>query len=112
MFDVDEKAVLPPRSSDEERDGASPIGFKPSGVARVEAITSHTTLRDRICIFSGIFLIAFAYSLDAVLRGTYQPLATSDFNSHSLLSTINVVKSVISVAVQVCGSFSGTKFHS
>ncbi|CAO2651732.1 Nn.00g000150.m01.CDS01 [Neocucurbitaria sp. VM-36] len=100
MFDVDEKAILPPRYRNEERDGQSPIGFKPSGVARVEVMTRHITFRDRFCIFFGIFLVAFAYGLDAVLRSTYQPLATSEFDSHALLSTINVVKGVVSVAVQ------------
>lgn len=104
MSEVDEKAILAPRYSAEERAGRTPIGFKSSGVARAEAIASHITFRNRVCIFVGIFLIAFAYSLDSILRSAYQASATSDLNSHALLSTINVVKAVISVAAQVRGS--------
>ncbi|KAH7402954.1 siderochrome-iron transporter Sit1 [Pyrenochaeta sp. MPI-SDFR-AT-0127] len=100
MSDGDEKAILPSRYSDTERDAGAPIGFKSSGVARVEAIAASINLRNRVCIFIGVFLVAFAYGLDAVLRFAYQPNATSDLNAHALLSTINVVKAVIAVVVQ------------
>ncbi|KAF1849554.1 siderochrome-iron transporter Sit1 [Cucurbitaria berberidis CBS 394.84] len=100
MSDDDEKVTIPPRCSDEERDGSSPIGFKSSGVARVEAIASHVTFANRVCIFLSIFLVAFAYSLDFVLRLSYSTTATSKLKGHALLSMVNVVKGVISVAAQ------------
>lgn len=101
MFDGDEKAILPPRYSDTEHEHGPPVGFKSSGVARVEAISASVGFWNRVCIFIGVFLVAFAYGLDAVLRFAYQPSATSDLDAHALLSTINVVKAVIAVVIQV-----------
>lgn len=42
------------------------------GVARIEAINAHLTLTNRICLFIGVFLIAYAYGLDGTVRYTYQ----------------------------------------
>ena len=101
MSDADEKDILPARHSAEDFAGRAPLGFKSSGVARAEAIAAHITFNNRVCIFLSIFLIAFAYCLDTILRNAYQASATSDLNMHALLSTVNVVKAVIAVAAQV-----------
>ena len=74
--------------------------LKSPGVARVQAISETLTLTDRIIIFCSVFLIAYVYGLDGTLRYTYQPYALSDFGAHSLSSTVNVVRSVISAAAQ------------
>lgn len=74
--------------------------IKSPGVARVEALSAAITRSDRIFIFLGVFLIAYAYGLDGTLRYTYQPYALASFNSHSLLSTINIIRSVIAAAAQ------------
>ncbi|PLB46205.1 putative siderochrome-iron transporter [Aspergillus steynii IBT 23096] len=71
-----------------------------SGVKRIEVISSQFRLVDRIFLFFGIFLMAYVYGLDGTVRYTYQPLATAGFGSHSLLATINVLRSVIAVAAQ------------
>lgn len=42
------------------------------GVRRIEIISSHIHLTDRIFLFSGIFLIAYVYGLDNQVRQTYQ----------------------------------------
>lgn len=42
------------------------------GVRRIEVISAHITLIDRIFLFIGVFLIAYVYSLDGTLRYTYQ----------------------------------------
>ena len=42
------------------------------GVHRIEVISAHITLIDRIFLFIGVFLIAYVYSLDGTLRYTYQ----------------------------------------
>ena len=42
------------------------------GVARIEAIRRNITLGDRIALFIGVFLIAYAYGLDGQIRNTYQ----------------------------------------
>ncbi|KAL2760198.1 hypothetical protein ACRALDRAFT_1059924 [Sodiomyces alcalophilus JCM 7366] len=73
---------------------------KSFGVARIEAITSVMTRFDRFFIFLGIFLVSYAYGLDGTLRYAYQPTATASFSSHSLLSTVNVLRSVIAAAAQ------------
>jgi SIT family siderophore-iron:H+ symporter-like MFS transporter len=78
---------------------------KSPGVARVEALAKVMTLGDRIAVFLGVFLIAYAYGLDGTVRGTYQPYATGSFGgegtgSHSLTSTINIIRAVVGAAVQ------------
>jgi len=47
-------------------DGMSP------GVARIAAINRNLTPADRIGVFIGVFLIAYAYGLDGTIRSTYQ----------------------------------------
>ena len=42
------------------------------GVARIEAIRRNITIGDRIALFIGVFLIAYAYGLDGQIRNTYQ----------------------------------------
>jgi MFS transporter, SIT family, siderophore-iron:H+ symporter len=49
-----------------------PNSTKSPGVQRIEAISLHFTLRDRICLFLSIFLLAYAYGLDGIIRYTYQ----------------------------------------
>lgn len=73
---------------------------KSAGVRRIEAITSVMTIYDRVFIFLGIFLVAYAYGLDGTLRYAYLPYATASFDNHSLLATINVVRAVIAAAAQ------------
>ncbi|KAK1764300.1 siderochrome-iron transporter [Phialemonium atrogriseum] len=79
---------------------ASIFGEKSPGVVRIEAISTVITRFDRIFIFIGVFIIAYAYGLDGTLRYTYQPYATSSFGSHSLLAAVNVLRSVIAAAAQ------------
>ncbi|KZT25185.1 siderochrome-iron transporter [Neolentinus lepideus HHB14362 ss-1] len=73
---------------------------KSPGVKRVEAIASTLTKLDLVVLFGGIFLIAYAYGLDQQTRSVYQTYATNSYSSHSLLSTLNVVKAVIAAAAQ------------
>ncbi|KAJ3528139.1 hypothetical protein NM208_g10346 [Fusarium decemcellulare] len=57
-------------------------------------------MKDRIFIFFGVFLIAYAYGLDGTVRYAYQPYATTEFNVHSLQSSVNTLRSVIAAAAQ------------
>lgn len=107
MSDVDEKAITSSphhNDSDNDNDRKTLIGAKSPGVSRIEAIAEHITLTNRIFIFFGVFLIAYAYGLDGTVRYTYQPIATSSMGGHSLLATINVVRAVIAAVAQVCAS--------
>ncbi|RCI10850.1 hypothetical protein L249_5199 [Ophiocordyceps polyrhachis-furcata BCC 54312] len=74
--------------------------FRPPGVARVDAAFARLTTLERIALFGGIFLVGCAYGLESQVRATYQPYATSSFSLHPYLSTINVLRSVVAVAVQ------------
>lgn len=56
----------------------------------------------RIMLFLSIFLVAYAYGLDGMVRYTYQASATSSYAQHSLLSTVNCIRSVIAAAGQIC----------
>ncbi|KAK0643402.1 major facilitator superfamily domain-containing protein [Cercophora newfieldiana] len=73
---------------------------KSPGVRQAEALSSVITTQDRAILFSAVFLVAFAYALDGVLRYTYQPLAAASFSQHSLLATINVLRAVVATAAQ------------
>lgn len=75
-------------------------GAKSPGVSRMETISSSLTPAERAMLFFGIFLVGYAYGLDGQVRSTYQPYATSSYNLHSYLATINVLRSVVSVAAQ------------
>ncbi|KAJ6445003.1 siderochrome-iron transporter (Sit1) [Purpureocillium lavendulum] len=95
--DIDERHhnhQQPATAADAVRDIKSP------GVARIEAISQCITFTDRIFIFFGVFLVAYAYGLDGTLRYSYQPVATASFNEHSLQATVAVVRSVIAAAAQ------------
>ncbi|KAI1073059.1 hypothetical protein LB507_009052 [Fusarium sp. FIESC RH6] len=71
-----------------------------AGVARMAIISRSLTNTHRIWLFSGIFLVGYAYGLESQTRLAYQSYATSSFDLHSYLSTINVLRNVIAVAVQ------------
>lgn len=73
---------------------------KSAGVRRIEAVASVMTIYDRVAIYFGIFLVAYAYGLDGVLRIVYEPVATASFEKHSLLATVKVVRAVIGAAAQ------------
>ncbi|EDO15090.1 hypothetical protein Kpol_416p5 [Vanderwaltozyma polyspora DSM 70294] len=72
------------------------------GVHNVEIYAKYySTPVKRFLIFFSLFTIAYAYGLDNSVRGTYQTLATSSYNQHSLLSTVSCIKAVISAAAQI-----------
>jgi hypothetical protein len=48
------------------------LGKKSPGVMRIEAISAHFRFADRVLVFCGVFLIAYAYGLDGIVRFTYQ----------------------------------------
>ncbi|KAH0841704.1 hypothetical protein AYO21_01064 [Fonsecaea monophora] len=73
---------------------------KSPGVARIEAINQVLTRTDRVFLFIGVFLIAYAYGLDGITRYTYQTTATASMGHHSLLATINTLRAVIAAAAQ------------
>ncbi|KAF5664491.1 mfs sit siderophore-iron:h+ symporter [Fusarium heterosporum] len=71
-----------------------------AGVARMAVVSRNLTTAHRVWLFVGIFLVGYAYGLESQTRLAYQSYATSSFDLHSYLSTINVLRNVIAVAVQ------------
>ena len=53
------------------------------GVKRIELVTPHIYLIDRIFLFFGIFLIAYVYGLDNQVRITYQVWLLAPLNRGS-----------------------------
>lgn len=64
------------------------------------AISDSLTTWQRSILFGSIFLVGYAYGLESQVRSAYLPYATASFKVHSYLSTINVLRSVVAVAVQ------------
>lgn len=71
-----------------------------SGVIRMQAIAAQMTTTKRWLVFSSIFLVSYVLGLDFLVRNSYVPYATSSFQNHSLLSTINVIRGVVAAAIQ------------
>jgi len=73
MADVnDSKASAKSESQTSVNEKTLLLGGKSPGVRRIEAIAAQFTNLDRVFIFIGVFLIAYAYGLDSSVRYTYQ----------------------------------------
>lgn len=74
---------------------------KSFGVRRTEILVEQFTHPAfRIFFLFSVFICAYSYSLDGTVRSVYQTQATASYGQHSLLSTVNVIKGVISAAAQ------------
>ncbi|PHH90058.1 hypothetical protein CDD83_4630 [Cordyceps sp. RAO-2017] len=91
-----------PSSTSSRPPSVAPDGFRgrAPGIARMDVASARLTTAQRAWLLAGIFLVGYAYGLESQVRSAYQPYATSSFSLHSYLSTINVLRSVIAVAVQ------------
>lgn len=69
---VPEHASQPCTSQDSSEESVYLLSKESPGVKRIEIISSHIHLTDRIFLFSSIFLIAYVYGLDNQARQTYQ----------------------------------------
>ncbi|KAI0801567.1 hypothetical protein C8Q74DRAFT_1215116, partial [Fomes fomentarius] len=66
-----------------------------AGVKAVEAAEKVYGRYSKWFLFVGIGLASYIYSLDNQTTYNYLPWATSDYDKHSLISTIQVAQSVI-----------------
>ncbi|KAG0701988.1 major facilitator superfamily domain-containing protein [Suillus ampliporus] len=66
-----------------------------AGVRKVEAAQRVYGRRSRWCLFIGLGLASYIYSLDASTTSVYLAYATSSFGEHSLISSISVAQSLI-----------------
>ncbi|KAL4914076.1 major facilitator superfamily domain-containing protein [Aspergillus aurantiobrunneus] len=81
----------------------APPPYAPSetspGVKRIELINTQLGLYGRISMFFGIWLVAFVYGACRThTTCLHLPLATASYANHSLLSTVQVLRSVIAAA--------------
>lgn len=90
----DEKKWIDDDSDLDERE------HKTLGVKKIEILSASYSPWARALFFFFIFLATYAYLLDSNIRTVYQTLATSSYESHSLLTTVNVVRSVIAAVAQ------------
>lgn len=78
--------TMPPAYESEQ---ARLTAEKSPGVARIEAINRHLTFANRVGLFIGVFLIAYAYGLDGTVRYTYQVIQRTPYtgpHGNSLIS--------------------------
>ena len=70
--------------TDIPQDSVALLDKESPGVKRVEIISSHIRLIDRVFLFSSIFLIAYVYGLDNQVRLTYQVLPPAQIEKRSM----------------------------
>lgn len=72
---------------------------KSYGVQKVEILNKqYSSLANKAMIFVSIFLMAYVYRLDAMVRKTFTAHAINSYRTHSLISTVGVVRSVSAAA--------------
>jgi MFS transporter, SIT family, siderophore-iron:H+ symporter len=71
------------------------------GVKRIEIISSQYGRIGKLMVYFAVFLISYTYGLDGGIRYVFQAQATASYSTHSLLSTINVIRAVVAAAAQV-----------
>jgi SIT family siderophore-iron:H+ symporter-like MFS transporter len=70
------------------------------GIVRMEAAAAHLTTVERVIFFSSIFVVSYSYGLDQLTRSAYVPYATTSYQNHAMLATINVIRGVVAAAIQ------------
>ncbi|KAL4935183.1 hypothetical protein BDV06DRAFT_229060 [Aspergillus oleicola] len=71
------------------------------GVQDVEAITLSWSKRSLIMVFVNIWCLYFVNAMQSSILNTLTPYITSEFETHSLLTTIYVVADAISAAIYI-----------
>ncbi|KIH90013.1 MFS transporter, SIT family, siderophore-iron:H+ symporter [Sporothrix brasiliensis 5110] len=98
--DVNAATTITTTTTTKPADRPSSLHAQSAGVTRMEALAAVLTRTDRVFLFFGVFLVAYAYGLDGTVRYTFQTYATASYAQHSLLAAINVLRSVIAAAAQ------------
>jgi Sugar (and other) transporter len=65
-------------------------------VVQIEALPDEKQGLSTWWLYASIGAVAFVYSLDQNVTGNYLPIATSAYDRHSILGTINTAESIIS----------------
>lgn len=71
------------------------------GIRKAEVLAAQYTNPGLLALlYFSIFICAYAYSLDGTVRFVFQGYATNSYSTHSLLATVNVIRSVVAAASQ------------
>lgn len=79
---------------------SSSMSSAQDGVKNIEAVAMSWSEWGLIIAYIGIFLLAFTTSLEQQSTYPLSVLATSSFNSHSLVSTVTVVQQVVNAVIK------------
>lgn len=90
------------RQSSISGDVAKETIIQTRGVSRIEVVRQKMNLKIFWIFAASIFLTAWVSCLDSSTTYNYQPYATSSFNRHSMISTLQIANSVIGA---VCKPF-------
>lgn len=75
---------------------------KDVGVKNIEVYAAqYDHVAYRVALFFSLFLIAYAYRLDGLVRSKLEAYATDSYGNHSLLSTVNCIKTVMAAGGMV-----------
>ncbi|KAK4703700.1 hypothetical protein P7C70_g2520, partial [Phenoliferia sp. Uapishka_3] len=110
---ITEKEATPPSSPSSEKGGdqpAEPSHFDTqAGVLKVVSAQRVWGPKSKICLWAGVALVAYVYSLDGTTTYQYQAYATSSFDSHSLLGAIVTAQAIVlAVMKPIAAKFSDT----
>ncbi|CUS25224.1 LAQU0S39e00100g1_1 [Lachancea quebecensis] len=91
---------------DTESTTESNAGFEPGSeflkVKEMEIINSTCSGRlEKAFLLASAFLCGFGYYMDFITRSVYTGYATSSYDEHALLSTVQVINSVVSIGAQI-----------
>lgn len=97
------------KETEKDRESSSHDGFETAseascepqaGVRRIEAVSKAWTKTSLIVAYVTLLVIANVTSLELQVTSVMTPLATSAFQSHSLLSTIYTVQGVVAAVIK------------
>ncbi|OJJ98845.1 hypothetical protein ASPACDRAFT_53055 [Aspergillus aculeatus ATCC 16872] len=71
-----------------------------AGVEKMEILQEGLSRDIRALFFVDLFLVAYVYGLDGLVRSTYQPYATASYQTHSLLVTVDILRAIVAAAIQ------------
>ncbi|KAJ2983147.1 hypothetical protein NUW58_g6299 [Xylaria curta] len=90
----------PITAPDPEQASSNDSGETQDGVRAMEAISKVWSKWGLIAVYSSIFLMAFATSLEGQVTYSVVAFATSAFSSHSLVATVYVIQGVVNAVIK------------
>ncbi|KAK4706129.1 hypothetical protein P7C70_g65, partial [Phenoliferia sp. Uapishka_3] len=80
------------------------------GISKVQAIQRVWGPRSKICLWVGVALASYIYSLDGTTTYQYQARATSTFQAHSLLGAVSTAQAIVLATMKPVAAKVSDKF--